>query len=272
MPSIAGSQAFGGPERYRRKRHLRTPLAGRLANRYTRYVSWQAKKPKILRFSDREVEIWCRRNRRSRHMILSLDAAEGVFRLTLPQGVTVEEGLEFAAQKRRWILARLDELPPRVPFAPGAIVPFLGEPHLIVHEPLARRGVWRENGTIHACGLAEHVARRVRDHLKREARAILLTRALDKARHIDRPVAHVGLRDPRTRWGSCSSDGTISLSWRLILAPEDVLDYVVAHEVAHLVHQDHSRAFWRLVGELTPSVAGPQRWLKSHGPELHRYG
>jgi predicted metal-dependent hydrolase len=235
-------------------------------------VSWKAKKPKILRFGDREVEIWCRRNRRSRHMILSLDAAEGVFRLTLPQGITVEEGLAFAAQKRRWILARLDELPPRVPFAPGAIVPFLGEPHLIVHEPLVRRGVWRENGAIHACGLAEHVARRVRDHLKREARAILLPRTHDKAQRIDCPVAHVGLRDPRTRWGSCSSDGTISLSWRLILAPEEVLDYVVAHEVAHLVHQDHGRAFWRLVGELTPSVAGPQRWLKSHGPELHRYG
>lgn len=229
-------------------------------------------KPKILRFQDREVEIWLRRNRRSRRVILSLDPADGVFRLTLPQGVTVEEALDFAAQKRHWILDRLDELPPRVPFAPGATVPFLGEPHLIVHEPLARRGVWREDGRIHACGFAEHVARRVKDHLRREAQAILPPRAHDKARRIDRPVVRVSLRDPRTRWGSCSSDGTISLSWRLILAPEEVLDYVVAHEVAHLVHQDHSGAFWRLVAELTPRVAGPQRWLRKHGPELHRYG
>jgi len=235
-------------------------------------VSSNAKKPKILRFGDREVEIWLRRNRRSRRLILSLEAADGAFRLTLPQGASVAQGLEFAAQKRRWMLARLDELPARVPFTPGAIVPFLGEPHLIVHEPLARRGVWRENGAIYACGFAEHVARRVADHLKSEARAMLLPRAYDKARRIERPVARIGLRDPRTRWGSCSSDGTISLSWRLILAPEVVLDYVVAHEVAHLVHQDHSRAFWRLVVELTPSVAGPQRWLKTHGPELHRYG
>lgn len=235
-------------------------------------MSWKAKKPKILRFEDREVEIWLRRNRRSRSVVLSLDAAEGVFRLTLPQGVTVEEALDFAAQKRLWILDRLDELPPRVPFTPGAVVPFLGEPHLIVHEPLTRRGVWREAGRIHACGFAEHVARRVKDHLKTEARAILLPRAHTKAERIERTVTHVGLRDPRTRWGSCSSDGTISLSWRLILAPEDVLDYVVAHEVAHLVHQDHSRAFWRLVAELTPRVAGPQRWLRVHGPELHRYG
>ncbi len=235
-------------------------------------MNLNTKKPKILRFDDREVEIWLRRNRRSRRLILSLEAADGCFRLTLPQGVTVEEALDFAVQKRRWMLARLDELPVRVPFAPGAVVPFLGEPHLIVHDPLARRGVWRENGAIHASGFAEHVARRVRDHLMGEARAILLPRAHDKARRIDRPVAHVGLRDPRTRWGSCSSDGTISLSWRLILAPEEVLDYVVAHEVAHLVHQDHSRRFWRLVADLTPSVAGPQRWLKTHGPELHRYG
>jgi predicted metal-dependent hydrolase len=235
-------------------------------------MSWKAKKPKILRIQGREVEIWLRRNRRSRRLVLSLDAAEGVFRLTLPQGVTVDEALAFAADKRRWILDRLEELPPRVPFAPGAVVPFLGEPHLIVHEPLGRRGVWREAGRIHACGFAEHVARRVTDHLKGEARAILVPRTRDKARQIDRPVTNIGLRDPRTRWGSCTSDGTISLSWRLILAPEEVLDYVVAHEVAHLVHQDHSRAFWRLVADLTPRVAGPQRWLKRHGAQLHRYG
>jgi predicted metal-dependent hydrolase len=235
-------------------------------------VTWKSKKPKVLRIGDRDVEIWLRRNGRSRSLVLSLDAADGVFRLTLPQGVTVGEGLDFAAQKRRWILDRLAELPPRVPFTPGEIVPFLGEPHLIVHEPLARRGVWREAGRIHACGFAEHVARRVKDHLKGEARAILRPRAHDKARQLDRPVVRVSLRDPRTRWGSCSSDGTISFSWRLVLAPEAVLDYVVAHEVAHLVHQDHSRAFWRLVAELTPAVAGPQRWLKTHGPALHRYG
>ena len=235
-------------------------------------MSWKAKKPKILRLDTHEVEIWPRRNRRSRHMILSLDAAEGVFRLTLPQGITVAEGLDFAAQKRPWILARLKELPPRKPFTPGAVVPFLGEPHLIVHEPLARRGVWRENGRIHACGLAEHVARRVKDHLKQAARSEILPRTHDKARRIDRPVARVSLRDPRTRWGSCSSDDAISFSWRLVLAPEEVLDYVVAHEVAHLVHQDHSRAFWRLVAQLTSSVAGAQRWLKTHGAELHRFG
>jgi predicted metal-dependent hydrolase len=147
-------------------------------------------------------------------MILSLDAAEGVFRLTLPPGTTAEEGLEFAAQKRRWILARLDELPPRVPFVPGSVVPFLGEPHVIVHEPLARRGVWRENGTIHACGLAEHVARRVTDHLRSEARAILLPRAHDKARQIDRPVVRVGLRDPRTPKTTAAPSGAWSANSR----------------------------------------------------------
>ena len=225
-----------------------------------------------MRFGDREVEIWIRRNRRSRAIILSLDAAEAAFRLTLPPGTSVAEGLDFARQKRRWILARLAELPPRIAFTPGAVVPVLGEPHRIVHEPLGRRGVWRENGEIHACGFAEHVARRVKDHLKSEARAILLPRAHEKARQVERNIAHVGLRDPRTRWGSCSSDGTISLSWRLVLAPEPVLDYVVAHEVAHLVHHDHSPAFWRLVAELTPGMAGAQRWLKANGQGLHRYG
>ncbi len=218
------------------------------------------------------MELRLRRNRRSRRLILSLDAAEGVFRLTLPTGVPVSEGLDFAAQKRRWILARLDELAPRVPFAPGAEIPLLGRPHRIVHEPLGRRGVWREDGAIHACGFREHLARRIEDFLKREARAQMLPRVHEKAGRIERPVARVSLRDQRSRWGSCTSDGVISLSWRLVLAPEEVLDYVVAHEVAHLIHQDHGRAFWRLVGDLTPAVSSSRRWLRAHGSELYRYG
>lgn len=229
-------------------------------------------KRKTLRFEDREVELWVRRDRRSRRLILTLDAAEGVFRLTLPRRVPLAEGLDFAAEKRRWILDRLDELPPRTPFAPGAVVPVLGKPHRIVHVPEARRGVWRQAGTIHVSGHPEHVARRVRDHLCREARSELGDRAREKAGRVGRPLARVSLRDPRTRWGSCSSDGAISLSWRLILAPAEVLDYVVAHEVAHLVHRDHGPGFWRLVAELTPAVRGPRRWLRAHGAELHRYG
>jgi hypothetical protein len=148
----------------------------------------------------------------------------------------------------------------------------LGQPHVIVHDPAARRGVWRDAGVIRVSGFAEHLPRRVRDFLKREARAMLTERAHDKAGRLDRPIARISLRDTRSRWGSCSSDGGLSFSWRLILAPEEVLDYVVAHEVAHLMHHDHGAKFWALVTDLTPSVDAPRQWLRAHGPELHRYG
>jgi hypothetical protein len=226
-----------------------------------------------LGFKDREVALWVRRERRSRRITLSLDPTEGgTFRLSLPARVPLSEGLAFAEEKRRWILQQLDGLPPRIPFAPGETVPVLGQPHVIVHDPAARRGVWRDAGVIRVSGFAEHVPRRVRDFLKREARATLTERAHDKAGRLDRPIARISLRDTRSRWGSCSSDGGLSFSWRLILAPEEVLDYVVAHEVAHLMHHDHGAKFWALVTDLTPSVDAPRRWLRAHGPELHRYG
>ena len=225
-----------------------------------------------LSLEGRELPVRVRRNRRARRITLSLDPASRVFRLSLPRAVALSEGLDFAAEKRGWMRDRLDELPTRVVFAADVSVPFLGTPHRIVHEPGARRGVWREAETIRVSGRAEHLPRRVHDFLKGEARREIACRAHDKARRLDRAVARITLRDTRSRWGSCAADGNLNFSWRLILAPEEVLDYVVAHEVAHLVHHDHGPRFWALVAELTPAVARPRRWLRAGGAELLRYG
>ena len=105
-----------------------------------------------------------------------------------------------------------------------------------------------------------------------EARREMTERALEKARLAERTVTSVTLRDTRSRWGSCTPDGAISLSWRLVLAPLPVLDYVVAHEVAHLAHMNHGPRFWALTAKLTDQVTGPQRWLKDNGARLLRYG
>ena len=135
-----------------------------------------------------------------------------------------------------------------------------------------RGGVWREDGGLLVSGYAEHVERRVRDFLKAEARREMSERAFAKARQIDRPIASLTLRDTRSRWGSCTPDGALSLSWRLVLAPLEVLDYVVAHEVAHLAHMNHGQRFWALTAKLTDQVEGPQRWLRDNGARLLRYG
>ena len=213
-----------------------------------------------------------RRNPRARHLTLRLDQASGAPQLSLPRGVPLSEGLDFARRRSDWIQAQLESLPPRIAFAEGAEIPYLGEPQTIRHAPRGRRGVWREPGTIWVSGFAEHMARRLTDFLKREARRELSARAQDKAGRLDRNLGRISIRDTQSRWGSCSSDGDISFSWRLILAPEPVLDYVVAHEVAHLVHLNHGPRFWALVDDLTVDVAGPRRWLRQNGGALLRYG
>ena len=94
------------------------------------------------------------------------------------------------------------------------------------------------------------------------------------ARHtlaLGKPHGRIAVRDTRSRWGSCSSKGTLSFSWRLVLAPPFVLDYLVAHEVAHLAHMNHSAAFWALARRLAPRMPEAELWLKVHGPVLHRY-
>ena len=116
------------------------------------------------------------------------------------------------------------------------------------------------------------MARRVRDFLMAEARRELGERARAKAERIGARVAAVTIRDTRSRWGSCSATGRLSFSWRLILTPEPVLDYVVGHEVAHLREMNHSPRFWALCAELTAEVAGPRVWLKANGARLLRYG
>ncbi len=232
----------------------------------------EASNLKILDLGAEQVPLAVKRHARARRLTLRLDPTSGRFHLVLPRGVPLAEGLDFARRRQDWILGQLDSLPPRVPFAEGALIPYLGQDHEIVHRPEARGGVWRAAGQICVTGFAEHLPRRVVDFLKKEARRELGERVREKAARVERRVARVALRDTHSRWGSCARDGRINFSWRLILAPESVLDYVVAHEVAHLVHMNHSRDFWRLTDRLTEDAPGAKQWLRQHGASLLRYG
>ncbi|HLY45266.1 MAG TPA: SprT family zinc-dependent metalloprotease [Stellaceae bacterium] len=210
---------------------------------------------------------------RARRLLLRLDAAARTVELVLPRGVPPAHGVKFLAAQRRWIAARLEALPPPVPFTEGALVPVFGVPHRICREDgLTAPPVAIVDGEIRVRGAPEHLARRVRDHLIRLARQELGRRARLCAERVGKSVARVGVRDTRSRWGSCSSKGSLSFSWRLVLAPEIVVDYVVAHEVAHLVEMNHGPRFWRLVRSLNPDPATPQAWLKRHRSRLFSYG
>jgi predicted metal-dependent hydrolase len=208
---------------------------------------------------------------RARRVGLRIDAAERKVEVILPRGVAVNTGLRFLEAKRHWVAARLEALPQPVPFVEGALVPVLGVVHRICRElDPAAPPVRIVDGEIRVRGDPVHLARRVRDYLAAAARASAARRRL--AAQIGRDVALVNLRDTRSRWGSCSARGNLSFSWRLIFAPEAVLDYVVAHEVAHLVEMNHGPRFWALVESLVPDSAGPRAWLKRHRTRLLSYG
>jgi len=210
---------------------------------------------------------------RARRIALRVDAAERKVELVLPPGVPTSQGLRFLAAKRGWIAARLAALPQPVPFAEGVIVPVLGIPHRIRREdnPAAPPVAIRD-GEIRVRGDPAHLERRVRDYLVAMARAEFADRARPLAARIGRKLARVGVRDTKSRWGSCSGRGNLSFSWRLVFAPEPVIDYVVAHEVAHLAEMNHGPRFWRLVESLSPDSAAARAWLKRHRSRLFSYG
>jgi predicted metal-dependent hydrolase len=212
-------------------------------------------------------------NPRARRLLLRIDAAARTIELVLPRGVPAEQGLKFLDAQRGWIAARLEALPQQIPFGEGAVVPVFGVPHRIcrVDDPAAPP-VAIIDGEIRVKGEPSHLPRRVRDHLAHLVARELARRARAYAAQIDKPVARVTVRDTKSRWGSCSSTGNLSFSWRLVFAPEAVVDYVVAHEVAHLAEMNHGPRFWKLVRSLTPDTVTPRAWLKRHRTELLSYG
>ncbi len=213
-------------------------------------------------------------NGRARNISLRVDERTGGIELVLPRFVAKADGLAFVQEKSRWIMHQVRDLAPRVPFADGAVLPLLGIDHCIVHRASARGTVWveAEEKTINVAGAAPHIARRVTDWLKAQARSEVSARANGYAHDLDRRIRAIQIRDTRSRWGSCSEDARLSFSWRLILAPEAVLTYVVAHEVAHLVELNHSPRFWQIVDRLCPNNGPAKYWLKRHGASLHRFG
>ena len=195
----------------------------------------------------------------------------------MPPRGTIVEAREFAQLHGGWIAARLGRLPKAAPFQPGTAVPLRGTAHRIVHRAGMRGTVWtetRDSGEKIICvaGDVEFIDRRVHDFLKREARRDLQKSAEAYAAALGVKVKRLSIRDQSSRWGSCTSAGSLSFSWRLILAPPFVLDYLAAHEVTHLVEMNHSPRFWRVVARVCPSVERAKRWLDTSGNDLHRYG
>ncbi len=181
-------------------------------------------------------------------------------------------GVALLMTHAEWVADRLAAVPDALPFADGSIVPIGDVPHRIRHVPQARGGAWLQDGELCVSGRPEFLRRRVTDFLRAEALRRLSALATPKAAIVGVAARRIAVKDTRSRWGSCAADGSLAFSWRLVMTPEFVQDYVAAHEVAHLKYMNHGKRFWNLVDRLTPHASTAIPWLRAEGFRLLRVG
>ena len=213
------------------------------------------------------IAVEIRRSARARRLSLRVSRLDGKATLTMPRFAPEREAMSFLHAREDWLRGHVGGIADRVQVGPGVILPFRGGT-LEVAEGSTRRARLldgRLEVPSHGAGPRAKAALIV------EARAALAEASDRYAARLGRSYAALALRDTRSRWGSCSSAGRLMYSWRLIMAPPDVLDYVAAHEVAHLAEMNHSPAFWTVVETLCPDHKRLRRWLRTEGSSLHRY-
>ncbi len=213
-------------------------------------------------------------NPRARRLILRLDERKREAVAVAPNPRQIPAAAAFAAERVEWIAQRLAATPQPVAFVPGGTVPLRGEPCRLSLEGAGRRArlVTEPELTLHAPGAPETFAARVTRYL---AKAALSDISDAVERHTDTlgvTIARITVKDTRSRWGSCTHDGRLSFSWRLVFAPPEVLDYVAVHEVAHRLEMNHSPAFWSHVARCRPDWKRQRSWLRANGPQLNAIG
>ena len=219
------------------------------------------------------VPVKIRRNPRARRISMRADAVKREIRITMPNYTPTNVAMDFVAQKHQWIAARLQSAPEAAPVSHGSEIAVQGEAHVIEWHADWPRAIRQSEGTIRLGGPEAMIEARVLRWLKAEARRVYTNEIAHYCEQAGELVPRLSLGDPRSRWGSCSSRGTISLSWRLIMAPALVRRSVIAHEVAHIRHMDHSPAFYGWLDQLFEGDRkAADRWLKMHGTGLQRVG
>ena len=248
----------------------KTKLTAKKATRPSRSIA--------LAITGLEVPVEVRRHRSARRLTLRINQTKRSVVVTVPLRCKIDEAGRFVHRHIDWVRTRLHALPSPIPFEDGAIMPLRGADHIVQFVGPRVRGAvvsFEELGSgmpvLAVKGMPEHAARRFRDWLYAEARRDLEARVTYHAARLGLRARRLSVRDQGSRWGSCSTSGMLSFSWRLILAPPIVLDYVAAHEVAHLAEMNHGPRFWALVRKTMPDMDIAKAWLLKNGLALHRY-
>ena len=212
------------------------------------------------------------RHAQSRRYRLVFDGARGELRLTVPRRTNERAALKWAGEQQTWLIEQVGKAALPVIVGPGSAVPFLGVERHIDWDAAAPRAIRLDGENLRVGGPRETVGRRIERWLKTQALDLMERESREIAGAAGLSVGRIGVGDPRSRWGSCTHDGDLRYSWRLVMAPDHVRRATVAHEVAHLRHMDHSAAFHTLVDELHDGDVGAARgWLRREGRSLHRY-
>lgn len=229
--------------------------------------------PALIQCDGQEMRVVFRHHRMARRLILRLNPDGTAAVVTVPHGVSRAQALDFAERSSDWLAGRIKSRGGNIRLQPGSQIPLRGELHEIRHISAVRGTVTVDPVAriVQVPGDLRHASRRITDFLKAAAREELAAASRRYAAAMGASFRRITIRDQKSRWGSCSAKGDLSYSWRLILTPPYVLDYVAAHEVAHLVHMNHGRRFWRLVLTHCRDASRAKKWLKEHGQGVHRY-
>ncbi len=211
------------------------------------------------------------KNPRAKKLTLRIDSKERLPVLTIPRYCSQKKAIEFVENHRLWIKESLARLPEHKPFENGETISLFGKDVTITHAPERRLGAKIEDGRLLVSGDIEFLHRRVKDFIKKKAQSEFLRRSNKYAKKLGETINGVTIKDTKSRWGSCSSLNNLNYNWRIALAPDFVINYLMAHEVAHLRHPDHSQRFWHCVAGLCPDYTEGESWLKRHGKDLYLY-
>ena len=240
-------------------------------------ASLSSKKP-TARLEDIRARVEVRRHPSARRLTLRVSRTRRSVIVTIPLQCDLDEAGSFLSRHIDWVRERLDSLPDPVPFQDGVAMPLRGEPHRVVFtgakttrivEVIAIKG---QRPEIRVPGAIAQAPNRLRLWLFEEAKRDLECHVAVHCKRLGATCKRIAVRDQTSRWGSCSTTAVLSFSWRLVLAPPSILDYVAGHEVAHLAEMNHGPRFWALVRKTVPDLDTAKRWLQIYGLDLHRYG
>jgi len=238
-------------------------------------LDWLRRDPRAtptLELAGRPVPVIVRRLDRARRMTMRLAPDGSEVRISVPRWGRTAEALQFAQSRRTWLERQLAALPEPTPLTPGATIGYRGAPLTLRHDPTAKRKpVVTSDGALVLGGPVSALEARTRRWLESEARGVIAQDLADYCQRAGLPAPSLALSNARRRWGSCAASGAIRINWRLIMAPDLVRRSVVAHEVAHLLHFDHSPAFHACLADLFEGeIAAANAWLKREGRGLYQ--